>query len=88
MLLRYNLKAEPKIQFEKNDITSENNQKIKIGIIGAGNFASTTIIPLLKELRRSCQILGVSSSGGLSSEVLAKNFKIKNKYYTEDEIFE
>ena len=45
MLLRYNLKAEPKIQFEKNDITSENNQKIKIGIIGAGNFASTTIIP-------------------------------------------
>ena len=88
VLLRYDLKNEPKIQFEKNDITPEKNQKIKIGVIGAGNFASTTIIPVLKELRRSCQILGVSSSGGLSSEALAKNFKIKNKYSTEDEIFE
>ena len=88
VLIRYDLKSEPKIQFEKNDIVPENNQKIKVGVIGAGNFASTTIIPLLKELRKSCQVLGISSSGGLSSETLAKNFKIKNKYSTEDEIFE
>ena len=88
VLIRYDLKPEPKIQFEKNDIVPENNQKIKVGVIGAGNFASTTIIPLLKELRKSCQVLGIASSGGLSSETLAKNFKIKNKYSTEDEIFE
>ena len=88
VLIRYDLKTEPKIQFEKNDIVPENNQKIKVGVIGAGNFASTTIIPLLKELRKSCQVLGIASSGGLSSETLAKNFKIKNKYSTEDEIFE
>ena len=88
VLIRYDLKSEPKIQFEKNDIVPENNQKIKVGVIGAGNFASTTIIPLLKELRKSCQVLGIASSGGLSSETLAKIFKIKNKYSTEDEIFE
>ena len=88
VLIRYDLKSEPKIQFEKNDIVPENNQKIKVGVIGSGNFASTTIIPLLKELRKSCQVLGIASSGGLSSETLAKNFKIKNKYSTEDEIFE
>tara|TARA_Y100000996_G_scaffold412517_1_gene398824 strand:+ start:700 stop:2793 length:2094 start_codon:yes stop_codon:yes gene_type:complete len=88
ILLRYDLKTEPKIQFEKNEIILENNKKIKVGVIGAGNFASSTIIPILKELKRSCQILGVASSGGLSSEALAKNFKIKNKYQTEDEIFE
>ena len=88
ILLRYDLKTEPKIQFEKNEIILENNKKIKVGVIGAGNFASLTIIPILKELKRSCQILGVASSGGLSSEALAKNFKIKNKYQTEDEIFE
>ena len=88
VLIRYDLKSEPKIQFEKNDIVPENNQKIKVGVIGAGNFSSTTIIPLLKELRKSCQVLGIASSGGLSSETLAKNFKIKNKYSTEDEIFE
>ncbi len=88
VLIRYDVKTEPKIQFEKNDVVPENNQKIKVGVIGAGNFASTTIIPLLKELRKSCQVLGIASSGGLSSETLAKNFKIKNKYSTEDEIFE
>ena len=88
ILLRYDLKTEPKIQFEKKEIILENNKKIKVGVIGAGNFASSTIIPILKELKRSCQILGVASSGGLSSEALAKNFKIKNKYQTEDEIFE
>ena len=88
VLIRYDLKSEPKIQFEKNDIVPENNQKIKVGVIGAGNFASTTIIPLLKELRKSCQVLGIASSGGLSSETLAKNFKIKKKYSTEDEILE
>ena len=88
ILLRYDLKTEPKIQFEKNEIILENNKKIKVGVIGAGNFASSTIIPILKELKRSCQILGVASSGGLSSEALTKNFKIKNKYQTEDEIFE
>ncbi len=88
VLLRYDIKTQPKIQFEKNESIPENNKKIKIGLIGAGNFASTTIIPILKDLKKSCQILGVASSGGLSSEVLAKNFKIKNKYQTEDEIFE
>ena len=39
VLLRYDLKSEPKIQFEKNDIIPENNQKIKIGIVGAGNLS-------------------------------------------------
>ena len=88
VLLRYDIKTQPKIQFENNELIPEKNKKIKIGLIGAGNFASTTIIPILKDLKKSCQILGVASSGGLSSEVLAKNFKIKNKYQTEDEIFE
>ena len=88
VLLRYDIKTQPKIQFEKNELIPEKNKKIKIGLIGAGNFASTTIIPILKDLKKSCQILGVASSGGLSSEALAKNFKIKNKYQTEDEIFE
>ena len=88
VLLRYDIKTQPKIQFENNELIPEKNKKIKIGLIGAGNFASTTIIPILKDLKKSCQILGVASSGGLSSEALAKNFKIKNKYQTEDEIFE
>ena len=89
ILLRYEIKTDPKIDFEKVELDPEPNVgKVKVGIIGAGNFASTTILPILKELRRDCQVLGIASSGGLSSELLARNFKIKNKYETESEILE
>mgnify|MGYP001311244174 FL=1 len=89
ILLRYDIKNEPKIEFDTNDIEPEpNTGKVKVGIIGAGNFASTTILPILKELKKDCQILGLASSGGLSSEMLVKNYKIKNKYETESEIIE
>ena len=89
ILLRYEIKTDPKIDFEKVELDPEPNVgKVKVGIIGAGNFASKTILPILKELRRDCQVLGIASSGGLSSELLARNFKIKNKYETESEILE
>ena len=89
IVLRYDLKSEPKIDFEKQEAVSvANNNKIKLGIIGAGNFASSTILPILNELKKECEVIGVASSGGLSAEVLSRNFKIKNKYSTESEIFE
>ncbi|MFL2647658.1 MAG: Gfo/Idh/MocA family oxidoreductase [Candidatus Actinomarina sp.] len=89
ILLRYEIKTDPKIDFEKVELDPEPNVgKVKVGIIGAGNFASTTILPILKELRKECQVLGIASSGGLSSKLLARNFKIKNKYETESEILE
>ena len=89
ILLRYEVKTDPKLDFERTEIVPDPNVgKVKIGIIGAGNFASTTILPILKNLKKECQVLGIASSGGLSSEVLAKNFRIKNKYQTETEILE
>ena len=42
----------------------------------------------MKELKKECQVLGIASSGGLSSELLARSFKVKNKYQTESEILE
>ena len=88
IVLRYELNNEPKIDFEKTDTSTSSNGKIKLGIIGAGNFASTTILPILRELKRECEVIGVASSGGLSAEVLSRNFKIKNKYSTESEIID
>jgi predicted dehydrogenase len=88
VVLRYDIKSEPKIDFLSTDENSNNNDKVKLGIIGAGNFASTTILPVLKELKKEAEILGIASASGLRSETLAKNFKIKNKYPTENEILE
>ena len=89
IVLRYELTNEPKLDFEKTDTsTPSSNGKIKLGIIGAGNFASTTILPILRDLKRECEVIGVASSGGLSAEVLSRNFKIDNKYSTESEIID
>ena len=86
IILRYDIIGEPKIELGNNLPLEPKTSKVNLGILGAGNFAATTILPVLKELKRDCNILGIASSKGLSSELLAKNFKIKNKYSTEDDI--
>lgn len=86
VVLRYDIKSEPKIEFISDIDLEPTTSKVNLGILGAGNFASTTIMPILKELKKDCQVLGVASSTGLSAQSLATNFKIKNKYTTEEEI--
>ena len=86
VVLRYDIKSEPKIEFIPDIDLEPTTSKVNLGILGAGNFASTTIMPILKELKKDCQVLGVASSTGLSAQSLATNFKIKNKYTTEEEI--
>ena len=86
VVLRYDIKSEPKIEFTPDIDLEPTTSKVNLGILGAGNFASTTIMPILKELKKDCQVLGIASSTGLSAQSLATNFKIKNKYTTEEEI--
>ena len=86
VVLRYDIKSEPKIEFTPDIDLEPSTSKVNLGILGAGNFASTTIMPILKELKKDCQVLGVASSTGLSAQSLSTNFKIKNKYTTEEEI--
>lgn len=47
-----------------------------IGIVGAGNFTSSTILPSLKKL--NAEIKYIASSGGLSSTIMAKRHSIGN----------
>ena len=88
IVLRYDLVSEPKIEFGSNSENKENNSKIKVGVLGAGNFASTTILPILKKLKKDCQVVGIASTTGVTSQTLADNFKIVNKYPTENEILD
>lgn len=48
----------------------------KLGIIGAGNFASATIIPALKKV--NAPIKYIASAQGLTAKVLAKKAKAEN----------
>lgn len=86
IILRYDIESEPKLQFSENLNPEPKTEKVNLGILGAGNFAAKTVLPILKELKKECQILGIASSTGLSAQALAKNFRIKNKYSTEEEI--
>tara|TARA_B100001093_G_scaffold473845_1_gene498072 strand:+ start:334 stop:2424 length:2091 start_codon:yes stop_codon:yes gene_type:complete len=86
IMLRYKIDTVPKIEMATNLQPEPRTSKVNVGILGAGNFAVTTIMPVLKELKKECKVLGIASSKGLSAESLAKNFKIKNKYSTEEDI--
>ena len=59
------------IQLEKKSFKSERGV---IGIIGAGNFTSSTILPILKKI--NAEIKYIASSSGLSSTIMAKKYNI------------
>ena len=61
-----------------------NGSKGVIGIIGAGNFTSATILPSLKKL--NADIKYIASSGGLSSTTMAKKYQISNSTTNYKEI--
>ena len=55
-----------------------------IGIVGSGNFTSSTILPNLKRL--NADIKYIASSGGLSSTIMAKRHSIGNSTSNYKEI--
>lgn len=58
-------------------------QKGAIGIVGAGNFTGSTIIPALKKAKAPVKI--IASAGGLSAKIMAKkgNIAIATTNYRE-----
>jgi predicted dehydrogenase/threonine dehydrogenase-like Zn-dependent dehydrogenase len=72
-ILEYNSLEEQKstIQLEEK---SFQGKKGVIGIIGAGNFTSATILPNLKKC--NADIKYIASSGGLSSTIMSKKHNI------------
>ena len=69
------------VQLEKRTFQSK---KGIIGIIGAGNFTSATILPKLKKC--DADIKYIASSGGLSSTIMAKKYNIANSTSDYQEI--
>lgn len=55
-----------------------------LGIIGSGNFTSSTILPNLKKI--GANIKYIASSGGLSSTIMAKRHDIANSTSNYNEI--
>ena len=61
-------------------------EELKIGILGAGNFAQGVLIPAIKRLSR-VQLVGISASSGARARSVADKFKFKFCTSHEDEIY-
>ena len=72
-ILKYNQTEERQSTIVVTPKSFEEKKGI-VGIIGAGNFTSGTILPNLKKINASVKY--IASSGGLSSTTLAKRFGI------------
>ncbi|MGY8910564.1 MAG: bi-domain-containing oxidoreductase [Flavobacteriales bacterium] len=82
-ILEYNTTEEPVSTVKINDKSFKDNKGV-IGVIGAGNFTSATILPSLKKL--NVAIKYIASSGGLSSTTMAKQYNIANSTTNYKEI--
>ena len=56
-------------------------EKIKVGVIGAGNFAKTVLLPILKKIS-SIELTGVAAATGISSKYVGEKFSFR--YCTSD----
>jgi len=72
-ILEYDGKAIEKSIVNVNSKTFGSQNGV-IGIIGAGNFVSSTMLPILK--KNAADIKYISSAGGLSSTTLAKKYGV------------
>ena len=61
------------IKLNNSDYASSNGV---VGIIGAGNFTSSTLLPILKKIK--VKIKFIASSKGLSGTLLAEKYSISN----------
>jgi predicted dehydrogenase len=76
-------KDQKTIELVKKDFKGQNGI---IGIVGAGNFTSSTILPSLKKLKANLKY--IASSSGLSSTILAKKYSISNSTSDYNEILQ
>jgi predicted dehydrogenase/threonine dehydrogenase-like Zn-dependent dehydrogenase len=61
---------EKKVTFSTNHPSTE---KIKIGALGAGNYATATFLPAVKKSKTG-ELIGIASSTGLTATTAAKRF--------------
>jgi predicted dehydrogenase/threonine dehydrogenase-like Zn-dependent dehydrogenase len=74
-ILEYDSTEVPESTVTLHDKSFEGKKGV-IGIVGAGNFTSATILPNLKKLNSAIKY--IASSGGLSSTTMAKQYEIAN----------
>ena len=62
--------------------TKQSKKPVRIGVLGAGNFANAVMLPALKEIA-AVELVGIASASGMSAKHAASHFGFQ--YATSDE---
>lgn len=76
-------KEERKVEFPS--IVHRPSSIVKLGVLGAGLFANSTLLPILKN-NKDFELVGIASSGGLHAQHSGKKFGFQYATSSEDEI--
>ncbi|MHB8778491.1 MAG: bi-domain-containing oxidoreductase [Anaerolineales bacterium] len=63
----------------------EGSKVVKLGVLGAGLYANTTLLPVIKN-NKDFELVGIASSGGLHAQHSGKKFGFQYAASAEDEI--
>lgn len=78
-------KAERKVEFPFIGHRPQGASIVKLGVLGAGLFANSTLLPILKN-NKDFELVGIASSGGLHAQHSGKKFGFQYATSSEDEI--
>ncbi|GJQ53144.1 MAG: oxidoreductase [Anaerolineaceae bacterium] len=77
------MKEERKLAFPS--IVNRKSSIVNLGVLGAGLFANSVLLPSIKKVD-GIQLIGIASSGGLHAQHAGKKFGFKYATSSEDEI--
>ncbi len=70
---------------EFSSVVRSQSSAVKLGVLGAGLFANSTLLPVIKN-NKDFELVGIASSGGLHAQHSGKKFGFQYATSSEDEI--
>jgi polar amino acid transport system substrate-binding protein len=84
IVLKYDVGKELK-QDINTEIIKKSNDRIKVGLIGAGNFTQGTLLPRMKNL---CNLVAIATAKGINAKYVSNKYKIKYCFDNSTKIIE
>jgi len=85
VLLTYNgMEQNPKQKVEFPSVHRA-SAVVRLGVLGAGNFANATLLPVLKKVD-GLELVGIASAGGLHAQFSAKKFGFAYAASSDDQV--
>jgi polar amino acid transport system substrate-binding protein len=84
IVLKYDAEQELRKDI-KTEVIRRNDEDIKVGLIGAGNFTQGTLLPRMKGL---CNFIGVATARGNTAIYVAKKYRIPYCFDSASKIIE